>query len=658
MNALSSGFNSRATYSDGSCPPVVPGCTDSAASNYRPAANSDDGSECRYVGCLVSSASNFDSRAIIPGECIMPVFGCTDSAAINYYFDATVEDGTCFFAGCTDSRLSNYDVSANVDDGSCGPAFFGCTEVGALNYNAVYNANNGLCSFGGCTISSDENFDPTATFYDGTCNEAGRRKLRSRRTLADVGCMDPSSTTYVSIATTNNQSLCSYPILGCTDSRARNYLVSAKSDRIPSECTYDVGGCTIPAYTLNYDSSATVLSECTFERPGCTISTAANYLPSANVPYDESCLQPFVLGCADPTALDYSSTATISTACTYNIVGCTDSSSSTYTSDATESNPDLCVAFVLGCMLPQAVNYVPTATRDDGSCTLFSPPSPAVSQWPSPPSTPSLPPPPSPLPPLHQVPPMPPDPVSEQSGDNLSSQDAGVQIWIIIIIVVVVITVIIAIVVFYMRHKQAQGGSSEKWFGSRARSAMTYVGANTSLPSEAKLEPPTTPFESVIHSFAASNSTEYSTDVDVIETVKPSQVQMELNYETRPASSAGSRAVGVALPAVGVALPGATDAVASWRVEEETAMAEEETEQVIPDSGPPPPYHQSDSAKRFPSPPSLSQTSPTLLDNVASGTSSVAQRSLPGSRSPGISALDADSDSNSEYGDATALPEP
>lgn len=679
IDALSSGFNSHATYSDGSCPPDVPGCTDSAASNYRFAANSDNGSICRYVGCLDSSASNFDSRATIPGECITPVYGCTDSTAINYYFYATVEDGTCFFAGCTDSRLGNYDGSANVDNGLCDPGFFGCTEAGALNYHAVYSVNNGLCSFGGgCTTSSTENFNPSATFDDGTCSD-GRRKLRSRRILAGVGCMDPSSATYDPAATTNNQTLCSYPILGCTDSLARNYLVSAESDQTPSECTYAVLGCTIPD-ALNYDSSATVLDKCIFARPGCTISTAANYLPSANVPDDESCLPPVIFGCADPEALDYSSTATMSTVCTYDIVGCADSSSSTYTSDTTQSDPDLCVAFVFGCMLPQAVNYVLAATRDDGSCQLswsppppppppvalpppFASPSPPCTS-PSPPSMSPSPPFPvpsspftSPSPPSHQAPALPPalptalppDSILDAvpSTDNLSSQDAGAPVWLVIVIVAVALVLITVIVgaVFYMRHKRnLQGGASHKWFGSRAQSAMTYVEGNTITPSEAKPEPPTSPDRSEIHGFGVSSSTEYSMQVGTDDAIKSSEVQVELNYAERPTSSAGSRAVAHTVPT-------AAATAASWLAEQEESGGAK----ISPDSGSPPPYRQSGS-EGSPSPKSFSQIGAPPLDSVASGTASIAPRSTPVALSPG-SAWDANSESNSEYGDATASPD-
>jgi hypothetical protein len=125
-----------------SCKRDYAGCTDPKADNYNSAAVSDDGS-CLYdslpldsflarrgsfggggipdtiiVGCMDSTAFNYDSNATVPGFCI--IYGCLDTAADNYDPTATVNfPDSCIYFGCMDPNSENYDPMANVDDGSC-----------------------------------------------------------------------------------------------------------------------------------------------------------------------------------------------------------------------------------------------------------------------------------------------------------------------------------------------------------------------------------------------------------------------------------------------------------------------------------------------------------------------------------------------------------
>ena len=81
----------------------------------------------------------------------------------------------------------------------------------------------------------------------------------------------------------------------------------------------------------------------------------------------------YIYGCKDPNANNYDPTATIDDgSCTYNIPGCTDPTAVNYNPLATvifgSNGPPVC-CYVAGCMNPLAPNYDPLACVDDGSCT-------------------------------------------------------------------------------------------------------------------------------------------------------------------------------------------------------------------------------------------------------------------------------------------------
>jgi len=52
-------------------------------------------------------------------SCPVPVLGCTNPAADNYDPDANTDDGSCVLPGCTDATACNYNVDATEDNDTC-----------------------------------------------------------------------------------------------------------------------------------------------------------------------------------------------------------------------------------------------------------------------------------------------------------------------------------------------------------------------------------------------------------------------------------------------------------------------------------------------------------------------------------------------------------
>ena len=211
-------FASLASYDNGSCHPVFEGCTDASALNYRPLANWEDGT-CVYVGCTISIAINFDPTATFMGFCVLPIPGCMNSFAANYLPAATVPfpfpgspDG-CVHLGCTVKVAFNYDPTATHNDGGCIPKFEGCTDDAGSNFKDFYNTEDGSCRLPGCADQASNQYNPNAAFDDGcSCTNScgGRRALTGadhRRHLS-TGCMDPAALTYDNSHTSHSSDAC------------------------------------------------------------------------------------------------------------------------------------------------------------------------------------------------------------------------------------------------------------------------------------------------------------------------------------------------------------------------------------------------------------------------------------------------------------------
>ena len=101
------------------------------------------------IGCMDSTALNYNPDANTPDTCIAIVSGCTNPLAFNYNALANTPD-TCvpYTYGCTDPTMFNYDSIANTDDGSCElDCEYLLTEQSYIDLNYDNSISNYYCNY-------------------------------------------------------------------------------------------------------------------------------------------------------------------------------------------------------------------------------------------------------------------------------------------------------------------------------------------------------------------------------------------------------------------------------------------------------------------------------------------------------------------------------
>jgi len=401
---------------DNSCTLPLYGCTDTAATNYDPAANAYRNCTYPIEGCMNSTAPNYLPTATVAGHCTAHVRGCIwrgthHYPATNYNPAATIDDGSCIFEvrgcegceqreGCADSTALNYDSLALVDDGSCAYPPAGCTDREAANYDSAALVDDASCARQGCTYSDALNYEPKATQHDGSCHWGTRGCTNSRaenyRPDAEVddggcllsgcmvhgapdfdpdatvasdcqtigrGCTDPAASNYDSRAAVDDGSC---RVSGCLDSHAANFDANA-TFHDAGACKPAVAGCTDP-HAENFVSVADMDDgSCDLARRGCMQSGAVGYDPLAEVD-DGSCVSR-VAGCTLSVAANYLAAATVDDG-SCAILGCRDSAAPNYDPLA-NADDGSCTAVPGGCTEPTAENFAPLAEHDDGSCAVL-----------------------------------------------------------------------------------------------------------------------------------------------------------------------------------------------------------------------------------------------------------------------------------------------
>jgi len=412
-------YNSAANTNDGSCQAAVYGCTLDTADNFYAGATNDDGS-CYWYGCTIPQALNHfnaNFQGFFPPQ------------SVNYAASAgggVFDDGSCTGGGCSDPIANNYDPSAAYNDGSC---IYCMWNIGG---NTIQNVLTADTSGPGL-----DNGQIAIEILDPSWHSSIQTPLTYALLSLQTGQLVPGSDAPYDAVSNPQGFLTGYTLNGFISpdsvwwqnlvAHSDGYEVYIYSANYNPNDPYDIQApevCQLSALGIHYinvGSGAPLL--------GCTDSTACNYDITANTD-DGSCEFVTCAGCDDPTAngllltpipalygtgtygdqtgtttpcispltglpgsctiecgngLDASSQGNI--CCSYSLYGCTDPTAFNYMGPEPNSrtvhiDDGSCIAVVEGCMDPTANNYDcatainPNSTTpcsdgvntDDGSC--------------------------------------------------------------------------------------------------------------------------------------------------------------------------------------------------------------------------------------------------------------------------------------------------
>ena len=418
-------------------PDCIPGCTDPTALNYNPWANSDDGS-CQAPP---ANCSNGESNIIITitpdtytGETSWELTDTTGNilassppysiTGVPVITEVCVPNGT----------VVEFTLMDGFGDGLCGSCYGGVDGsalVQTLCGDTILSIQSPNTNFGmdtsvlytvapctpnvilGCTTPGFTEYNPQANTDDGSC-----------LTPVVLGCIDPTSPDYDSTANTMDIiPMCDYTLvitdaaqdgwfgawlgvlqdtttfgpfmMGPYDGYSETFTISlsalspvdimffapGNSSTTSQQCGFYLigpeGDTTLSGGTnawldpmlqfpFKYKGVPTCGDYCTDGVIGCMDPTALNYDSLANMP--DNCI-PIILGCTNPLAFNYDILANVDdSTCTSIIIGCMDPLAFNFNPSANTNDPSSCIPVILGCMDDTMFNYNAAANTDDGTC--------------------------------------------------------------------------------------------------------------------------------------------------------------------------------------------------------------------------------------------------------------------------------------------------
>ena len=291
--------------------------------------------------------------------------------------------------GCTTLGFTEYDPQANTDDGSClTPIAIGCVDPTSPDYDPLANTMDIIPSCDYTLVITDEAEDGWFGAWVGILQDTtilgpfmmGPYDGYSESFTITLSALSPVELMFFApgnSSTTANQ--CGFFLIGpegdTTLSGGTNPWTDPmlqfpyRYNNVPycgNYCTPGVLGCMDPT-ALNYDSLANMPDTCTPIILGCTNNLAFNYDSTANV--DDGSCEPIIIGCMDSTAFNFNPTANTNDplSCIPVILGCMDDTQFNY-NPAANTDDGSCIPIIFGCTDPLAFNYDSLANTNNGSC--------------------------------------------------------------------------------------------------------------------------------------------------------------------------------------------------------------------------------------------------------------------------------------------------
>ena len=269
------------------------------------------------------------------------VCGCTDPTANNYDPLATIDDGSCIYpawdcispGNCFDDGTGNGQWNStnggySACQSSCLPLVYGCKTPCATNYDASADVDDGSCLYKACLDYTAYN-----QYWSCDCNQSLPNATQPDPSCCTYPCLSPAT---LSFTVTDASGSCNIPVA---------------DGSISTSVTLNNGGTT---FTVTYQNSNTGVIQTYTCSSSCASSThlISNLAPAVYiVTFTDN------FGCIITNNIAVSSTIVN--------VGCTDPNADNWNPAATCDDGSCIVG---GCTDPTATNYDPAATWDDGSC--------------------------------------------------------------------------------------------------------------------------------------------------------------------------------------------------------------------------------------------------------------------------------------------------